>query len=149
MDRGLPRKKVIGLFGVSRSTIKRWLRLRREEADLAPKPSPGRTPDILATNEEKRVLWAQLEANDGATLERHCQMWERQRGVRVSVSTMSRAIRNKLGWTRKKDAGSRRARLAGQRRLAGTPERGGPGEARLRGRVLDQRAHGTAVREGA
>ena len=102
VDRGHPRKEVANLFGVSLSTVKRYLKLRREGRDLAPRPSPGRTPDILVTDEEERALWAQLEANDEATLERHCELWERQRGVRVSVSTMSRTIRNKLGWTRKK-----------------------------------------------
>jgi transposase len=48
------------------------------------------------------VLWGQLEANDEATLERHCELWEEKRGVRVSMATMSRAIRNKPGWTLKK-----------------------------------------------
>ncbi len=47
-------------------------------------------------------MWEQLEANDEATLEHHCELWEKEQGVRVSVSTMSRAIRNKLGWTLKK-----------------------------------------------
>ena len=67
-------------------------------------PSPGRTPTILATDEEKRALWAQLEANDDATLERHRELWKEERGIAVSISTMSRTVR-KLGWTRKKDAG--------------------------------------------
>jgi transposase len=49
-----------------------------------------------------RALWAQLESNsDAATLERHCELWERGHGARVSVSTISRAIR-KLGWSYKK-----------------------------------------------
>ncbi len=102
LDRGTPRREAAGLFGVSLSTLKRWLgRRRREGEDLAPKPSPGRTPSILATDEEKRALWEQLEAHDDATLERHCELWEEERGVRVSVATMSRAVR-KLGWTYKK-----------------------------------------------
>ncbi len=48
------------------------------------------------------MLWKQLEENGEATLERHCQLWEKKRGVKVSTSTMSRAIRHKLGWTFKK-----------------------------------------------
>jgi hypothetical protein len=35
-----------------------------------------------------------------ATLEEHRELWEHERGVRVSVATMSRAIR-RLGWTYK------------------------------------------------
>ena len=102
VDRGLPREEVANLFGVSRSTIKRYVKRRREGEDLEPKPSTGRKRRILATAEEKRALWEQLEENNEATLERHCELWERAWGVRVSLATMSRAIRNKLGWTRKK-----------------------------------------------
>ncbi len=101
VDRGVPRKEIVGVFGVSLATLKRWLKRRKEGEGLDPKPSPGRTPTILATDEEKRALWAQLEANDDATLERHRELWEEERGVAVSVPTMSRAVR-KLGWTRKK-----------------------------------------------
>jgi transposase len=84
------------------ATIGRYLRRRREGADLAPKPSTGRTPTILANLQHKRALWKQLEKNDTATLERHCELWEKTQGIKVSISTMSRAIR-KLGWSRKKD----------------------------------------------
>jgi len=102
LDRGIPRKEAVGTFGVSLATLKRWLKRRGEGEDLAPKPSPGRTPRICGTNEEKRALWAQLEADDDATLERHCELWEQGCGVGVSVATMSRAVR-RLGWSRKKD----------------------------------------------
>jgi transposase len=101
VDQGTPRRQAAGLFGVSLSTLKRWLRRRRDGKNLAPRPSPGRTPRILATTDQKRALWAQLEANDDATLERHCELWEERHGARVSVATMSRAVR-KLGWTYKK-----------------------------------------------
>lgn len=94
--------EVSELFGVSRSTIKRWAKRRREGEDLEPKRSTGRRRRILATAEEKRALWNQLQENDEATLERHCELWEDARGVRVSLATMSRAIREKLGWTLKK-----------------------------------------------
>ena len=102
VDRGVPRKEVASFLGVSLSTIKRYIKRRREGEDLTPKPSPGRRRRILASAEEKRTLWEQLENNDEATLERHCELWEQKRGVRVSIATMSRAIREKLGWTLKK-----------------------------------------------
>jgi transposase len=102
-DRGTPRREVVETFGISLATLKRWLKRRREGLDLSPKPSTGRKRRILATAEEKRALWAQLEANDDATLEHHCELWEQDRGIGVSVATMSRAIRHKLGWSRKKD----------------------------------------------
>jgi transposase len=102
VDRGMPRKEVVRTFGVSIATIGRYLRRRREGADLAPKPSTGRTPTILANLQQRRALWKQMEENDTATLQQHCEIWKERWGVKVSISTMSRAIR-KLGWSRKKD----------------------------------------------
>ena len=102
VDRGMPRKEVVRTFGVSIATIGRYLRRRREGEDLAPRSSTGRTPTILANLHQRRALWKQLERNDTATLEHHCEIWEERQGVKVSLSTMSRAIR-RLGWSRKKD----------------------------------------------
>ncbi len=87
LDRGIPRREAATLFGVSLSTLKRWLRRRKQGEDLAPKPSSGRTPSILANDGEKRALWGQLEAHDDATLQRHCELWEERQDVRVSVAT--------------------------------------------------------------
>ena len=100
VDRGDPRALIVETFGVSLATVRRWLRRRRETGEVAPRTSPGRTPSICKTAEERRALWEQLKANPEATLEEHRESWERERSVRVSVATMSRAIR-KLGWTYK------------------------------------------------
>jgi transposase len=102
VERGIPRRDVVETFCVSLTTLKRWLRKRREGEDLSPGTSTGRKRRILADAEEENLLWEQLQENDDATLERHCEMWEGKRGVRVSRSAMSRAIRHKLGWTYKK-----------------------------------------------
>ena len=72
---------------------------------------------LCSTVQERRALWAQLEEHPEATLEGHRELWERGRGVRVSVATMSRAIR-RLGWTYEQ----RRWRPP-----SGTSERGAPG----------------------
>ena len=100
VDRGAPYAEVSRLFGVSLATIGRYARRRRETGETAPRPSPGRTPSICGTAEERRALWVQLEANPDATLEEHRELWEGRGGARVSVGTMSRAIR-RLGWTYK------------------------------------------------
>jgi transposase len=102
VERGIPRKDVVETFSVSLRTLKRWLRKRREGEDLSPGTSTGRKRRILSTAEEEGLLWEQLEEHDDATLERHCEMWEHKTGVRVSICAMSRAIREKLGWTYKK-----------------------------------------------
>ncbi len=100
VDRGTAYAEVSRLFGVSLATIGRYARRRRETGETAPRPSPGRTPRICDSAEERRALWKQLEKNPEATLERHREAWEERGGARVSVATMSRAIR-RLGWTYK------------------------------------------------
>jgi transposase len=87
-----------------RDTIRRYLRLRRETGSVAPKPPAAakRTFSIGQSLEQRRALWKHLEEHYDATLEKHCLLWEiKQGGVKVSISTMSRAIR-RLGWTLKK-----------------------------------------------
>jgi transposase len=101
VDRGIPRKEVVRTSGVSMPTLERYLRRRRQSAGLAPGRSPDRTPSICASVEERRALWKQLEENNEATLERHCELWKTKRKVKVSISTVSRSVR-KLGWTFKK-----------------------------------------------
>jgi transposase len=102
LERGIPRMDVVETFSISLTTLKRWLKKKREGEDLSPGTSTGRKRRILATLEEKEALWRQLEENDDATLERHCELWEEKRGVRVSLSAMSRALRHKLRWSYKK-----------------------------------------------
>jgi len=101
VDRGTPRNEIMHTLGVSEPTIRRYLRLRRETGSVAPKPPPKRPFLIGQSVEHRRALWKQLEEHDDATLERHCQLWESKQGDKVSISTMSRAIR-RLGWTLKK-----------------------------------------------
>lgn len=115
-EEGRPRAEIIHLFGVSRATIKRYVKQQRESGDLAAKPIPGRPAykgDALRAD-----LWGQLEANREATLPEHCQIWEATHGQRVSAATMGRAIKS-LGWTRKKrrwwpPSAMRRRELAGE-----------------------------------
>ena len=44
VDRGMLRKEVADVFGVSVPTIKRWLRRRRQIGDVDPKSIPGPLP---------------------------------------------------------------------------------------------------------
>lgn len=99
VDQGKSRAEIISIFDVSRATIKRYLKLRRETGDVKPQAIPGRPAKkgaaLLAG------LPSQLDAYPDATLAEHCQIWETTQGVQVSSATMSRAIQ-RLNWTRKK-----------------------------------------------
>lgn len=99
VDQGKPRAEIIRTFAVSRSTIKRYLKLRRETGGVKSKAIPGRPSKKGAALQAG--LLPQLEAHPDATLAEHCQIWEVTHGVQVSSATMSRAIQ-RLNWTRKK-----------------------------------------------
>jgi transposase len=99
VDEGKPRAQIIELFHISRATIKRYLKQRRESGHGQPRAIPGRTPKrgaVLQAN-----VAALLQDRSDARLEDYCQMWESRSGGKVSSSTMSRAIRA-AGYTRKK-----------------------------------------------
>src|SRR5215208_7133142 len=82
VDDGVPQREVARRFDVSRATVQRYVRLRRETGRTAPRLGVAAQP----------ALRAQLAAAPDATLAQHCATWERDHGVRVSVATMHRAI---------------------------------------------------------
>lgn len=101
VDQGISRAEIVRLFNVSKATIKRYIKQWRETGSLAPKVIPGCTPKKIGALQ--KGLIPQLEAHPDAILEEHCELWEAETGVKVSISTMSRAIQ-RLRWTRKKKA---------------------------------------------
>ena len=102
VDQGKPRREIVDMFGVSRASLKRSLKQRRETGKVLPKPIPGRPSKNYAPSASGLV--AQLQVHPDVILEEHCRLWEEAHGMQVSTSTMSRAIR-RLGWTRKKNVG--------------------------------------------
>ncbi len=106
VDAGASQAEVAETFAVSVATIKRYLKQRRETGHIEPKAIPGRPAKKGAVLQAH--LRAQLEAHPDATREEHCQLFKAQYGIEVSPASISRA-RVALGWTRKKDAESKRA----------------------------------------
>ena len=117
VDRGMPKKEVARVFGVSEPTIRRYLRLRRETGEVEPKPPKGPPARKRALLEE--VLPTQLRLNPDLTLEEHCELFEDEHGVEVSTATMSRALKG-LGLPLKKSrfglpSGTSRRGIAGEK----------------------------------
>jgi transposase len=101
VDRGIPRKEAVELFGVSLSSIKRWLKRRRQTGDVNVKKIPGRPAVKGKTLRE--WLPKQLEKYPDLTLKEHCQAFFDEMGMRVSEATMSRSIAGLPGcWPLKK-----------------------------------------------
>src|SRR5918997_6431657 len=101
IDRGIPRKEVAQLFGVSRSTIKRWLKSRRLTGDVNIHKIPGRPS--MKGKALREWLPPHLKTNPDLTLSEHCEAFQEQMGIEVSQATMSRNIRRLPGeWPLKK-----------------------------------------------
>ena len=101
IDRGVPRREVQDLFGISRSTIKRWLKRRHLTGDIAVHKIPGRP--ALKGEALREWLPEHLKSNPDLTLREHCETFEDETGVDVSEATMSRQIaRLPGGWPLKK-----------------------------------------------
>jgi transposase len=109
IDEGKTQAEAARLFKVSDTTVKRYVRQRREEGHVRPRPIPGRPPTKRALLETK--LQAQLKSLPDATLQEHCDTWEASSDIKVSISTMSRAI-DHLNVKRRKNARQKR-RLRG------------------------------------
>lgn len=99
VDEGKTQAKAAQLLKVSEASVKRYVRQRREKGHVRPKPIPGRPATKRGALEAH--LQPQLEKQPDATLQEHCESWQARGGIKVSLSTMSRAI-EKLKWTRKK-----------------------------------------------
>ena len=101
IDRGIPRREVANLFGVSLSTIKRWLKRRHQTRDVNIHKIPGR-PSVKG-KALRQWLPEQLKSNPDLTLREHCEAFEDESDVEVSEATMSRNIARLPGeWPLKK-----------------------------------------------
>jgi transposase len=87
IDQGDSQAEVAEIFAISVSTIKRYLKARRETGQVLPKAIPGRRAVKGAALQQG--LLAQLEAHPDATGEARCQMWEERTGIKVSTASIS------------------------------------------------------------
>ena len=100
VERGMAKSQAARTFGVSLSSVKRYVGMASEGRSLTPKKRPGLRPKI--DEQTKRLLEADLQERPAATLPQRREFLKRVGGVRVSDSTVSRMLK-RMGWTRKKD----------------------------------------------
>ena len=117
VDRGMPRKEISETFGVSKPTIRRYLRLRRQTGGVDPKPPSG--PPARKGRALESALPGQVSRNPDLTLEEHRELFYDERGTEVSTATVSRALK-RLGLPLKKSlsrpqSATRRSGAAGGR----------------------------------
>jgi transposase len=117
VERGMPKSETARLFGVSLSSIKRYVGIASSGESLAPKKRPGRTPKVDQST--KRLLDEDMKERPAAnTIAERIRFLESVTGKRFSYSTIRRALK-RLGWSRKKIGASVGARRVAESRLAG------------------------------
>ena len=92
-------REAASTFRVGHATVERYLRRFRERGELTPCKPPGRPSRV--DGEQLAALKKQLEAHDELTLMEHCELWEKDTGMKLSYVTMHR-ISKRLGSSRKK-----------------------------------------------
>jgi transposase len=96
-------------YGVGVATVDRLVARYRATGSVAPTVQKSGC-DPLLDADALVVVERILRAEPDITLPELRQELEGQTGIVVSVSTVGRAVRERLGWTRKKDRGSHGAR---------------------------------------
>ena len=87
-------------FLVSPTTVQEYLKLYKQKGDLYPEEYVGgRKPAI--SNKQLSLVKALLEKQSDMTLTELCTVFEKKTGIKVSSTSMHRAIK-KINWTYKK-----------------------------------------------
>jgi transposase len=97
-QRGMGKSEAARTFGVSLSSVKRYVSKARQGNSLSPKKHPGPRPKI--DEKAKRLLEADVENRPAVTLRERCRFLEGVAGISVSESTLSRLLR-RMGFSPK------------------------------------------------
>jgi transposase len=98
-ERRMNQSEAARAFGVSLSSVKRYLRAVRQGRSLSPGKAPGKRPTL--DEKARKLLEADVQERPFAKLKQRQEYLRKAAGVSVSESTLSRAIRS-MGFGRKK-----------------------------------------------
>jgi transposase len=98
-QRGMSKSEAARTFGVSRSSVKRYVKAVCEGRSLKPGKAPGKKPKL--NEKAKKLLQADIEERPFALLSDRRDYLQKVAGVTVSESTLSRALKQ-MGFGRKK-----------------------------------------------
>jgi transposase len=104
VGRGMSKTAAAQTFGVSRSSVKRYVGAATKGEPLAPKRHPGSRPKL--DERARKLLEADVERRPVASLKERCLFLRAAAGVSVSESTVSRLLR-RMGFTQKNGAWAR------------------------------------------
>jgi transposase len=98
VEGGMSKSAAARLFGVSLSSIKRYLRIAQRGVSLTPKKGGGRPPKTDQTTE--KLLEEDVKERPAATVSERRRFLERATGKALSDSTVKRLLK-RLGFSRK------------------------------------------------
>jgi transposase len=98
VEGGTSKSAVARLFGVSLSSVKRYLRIAQRGVSLAPKKGGGRPPKIEQTAE--KLLTEDVKERPAATVSERRRYLEHTTGKGLSDSSVKRLLK-RLGFSRK------------------------------------------------
>lgn len=92
-DRGdISQRGLAKQFGVATSFVQKLLKQRRDTGSIRPQFRRGQIPPKL-NEEHRKVLAALVKANNDATLAQLCEQLEAEIGIRVSITTMHKTLK--------------------------------------------------------
>jgi transposase len=97
-QRRMGKSEAARTFGVSLSSVKRYVGKARQGDSLSPRKHPGPRPKI--DEKARRLLEADVEERPAVSLRERGRFLERVAGVSVSESTLSRILR-RMGFSPK------------------------------------------------
>jgi transposase len=97
-QRGMGKSAAARSFGLSLSSVKRYVAKAREGTSLSPRKHPGPRPKL--DERARKLLEADVEKRPALTLRERCRFVEQLAGVKVSESTLSRLLR-RMGFSPK------------------------------------------------
>jgi transposase len=98
-ERRMNQSEAARAFGVSLSSVKRYVKAVREGRSLSPGKAPGKRPTL--DEKARKLLEADLEERPFAKHKHRQEYLRKAAGVSVSEATLSRVIRS-MGFGRKK-----------------------------------------------
>ena len=124
LEEGMSKSAAARLFGVSLSSVKRYMRLASRGASLAPKKGGGRP--LKADETTRKLLEEDVEERPAATLLQRCRFLRSATGKSFSISAIRRLLK-RLGFSRKTECGGTGTRRVAESSLEGNGRReGGP-----------------------
>jgi transposase len=113
---GISKSQAARTFGVSLSSVKRYVKKADHGESLAPKKSPGSAPKL--DEKATKLLEADLRQRPFATLQERRNYTHALTGLSVSRSTICRAIA-RIGSSRKKGDDQQRSATSSKELLGG------------------------------